>query len=107
MSKYVDFGLAVRALKEGKRVRCEDWPDSKEFIFVQVPSIIKEEIVPKMQSLPQSTKDYFKRTFESGLEQISEIYYSNQIALVSESNKIESYSPTCADVLSDWWLILD
>jgi len=107
MSKYVDFGLAVRAIKEGKRVRCDEWPETKKFIFRQVNSVIGKNIVPKMQSLPQTVKDYFQRTFDSESEQIDQIAYANQIAIVGLSNLIESYTPTCADVLSDYWVILD
>jgi len=62
MSTYVDFGEAVRALKEGKRVRCDDWNSDKKFIFQQVNSIIGKDVVPKMQSLPQNVKDYFQDT---------------------------------------------
>jgi len=107
MSKYVSIGLAAEALKQGKRVRCADWPADKKFIFVQVASSIGSAIVPKMQSLPQPVKDYFQSTFDSPSEQIDAIYYGNQIALVGLSNSIESYSPTCRDLLSDYWEILD
>ena len=78
----VDFGLALKALKEGKRVRRSGWDESKKFIFVQVPSTINSEIVPKMQSLPQTVKDYFQGTFDSEIEQIDQISYCNQIAIV-------------------------
>lgn len=107
MNKYVNTGLAVEALKQGKRVRCADWSADKKFIFVQVASTIGSAIVPKMQSLPQPVKDYFQNTFDSPSEQIDSIYYGNQIALVGLSNAIESYCPTCRDLLSDYWEILD
>lgn len=103
----MNIGSAVQALKEGKRARCQEWPPEKKFVFIQVPSTIKREIVPKMQSLPDSVKDYFNETFESESEQIDAIYYTNQIALVGPSNLIESYAPSCADLLSDGWIILD
>lgn len=103
----MNIGQAAEALKAGKRARCQEWPPEKKFVFVQVPSTIKSEIVPKMQSLPDSVKAYFNETFESESDQINAIYYTNQIAIVGPSNLIESYSPTCADILSESWVILD
>jgi hypothetical protein len=103
----MNIGQAVEALKEGKRVRCFEWDSSKKFVFMQVPATINSEIVPKMQSIPDSVKAYFKGTFESESEQIDAIYYMNQIALVGLSNSVESYSPTCRDLLSESWVILD
>lgn len=103
----VTIGPAMDAVKEGKRVRNAEWPLDKKFIFKQVDSKIHGDIVPKMQSLPDKVKDYFDKTFRSESEQIDSIYYGNQIVLVGLSNMIESYSPTCRDILSDCWVILD
>lgn len=103
----MNIGQAIEALKDGKRVRCNDWDQSKKFIFQQVDSTIGSAIVPKMQSLPTSVKNYFQSTFESTSEQIDAIYYGNQIALVRLSNFVEAYSPSCRDLLSDSWVILD
>lgn len=107
MSTNANFSEAIKALKEGKRVRCQEWPLDKKFIFQQVPSTIGSAIVPKMQSLPQTVRDYFQSTFEDESAQIDHISYSNQIALVGLSNLVEAYSPSCRDILSDYWEILD
>lgn len=103
----MNIGKAVDALKEGKRVKCLEWDSSKKFVFMQIPSTIPSQVVPKMQSLPESVKAYFNETFESEAEQIDAIYYGNQIALVGLSNTVESYSPSCRDLLSDGWIILE
>lgn len=103
----MNIGEAVKALKEGKRVKCLDWDVQKRFVFMQVTSTIQKEIVPKMQSLPTTVKDYFNETFESPSEQIDAIYYHNQLAMVGLSNLIEGYNPTASDLLSDNWYILD
>ena len=53
MIENQNFGQAIEALKEGKRVARQGWNGKGMFIFQQVPSEINEEIVQKMQSLPQ------------------------------------------------------
>ena len=100
------FGAAVEALKQGKRVKRACW-DEHIFIFMQVPATIFSETVPKMQSLPDSVKTYFKSTFESESEQIDAIYYHNQVAIVGPSNLIAGFSFQVADVLAEDWVILD
>lgn len=94
-----NFGKAIQALKEGKRVAREDWWTGM-FVFMQVPSEISEDIIPKMQSLPQAVKDEFARRGGS-------INYSNQMALVKPDNSINGWSPSSSDTLANDWAILD
>ncbi len=103
----VSFGSAITALKQGKRVTRQGWNGKGLFVFMQVPSEIKKEIVPKMQSLPQAVKDEFVRRFEDENEQIDAIYYNDQLALVNPSNLITGWSPSTADALADDWEVLD
>lgn len=104
---FVLIGDAVKALHEGKRVRRQSWYYDKKFVFRQVPSTIPSNIVPKMQSLPQTVKDYFISTFNDEKAQIDEIYYSDQLAIVGDSNLIQSFSPTVEDTLAQDWVVLD
>lgn len=103
----MNFGQAVEALKQGKRVQRTGWNGKGLFVFMQVPSTINREIVPKMQSLPQSVKDEFERRFNDPNEQIDAIYYDNQLALVNPSNLITGWAPSTPDALADDWVILD
>ena len=103
----MDFGQAIEALKEGKKVQRTGWNGVGLFVFMQVPSTIKRDIVPKMQSLPQSVKDEFERRFNNPNEQIDAIYYDNQLALVNPSNLITGWSPSVSDSLAIDWVVLD
>ncbi|MBP8782099.1 MAG: DUF2829 domain-containing protein [Paludibacteraceae bacterium] len=103
----MNFGQAIEALKEGKKVQRTGWNGKGLFVFMQVPSSINREIVPKMQSLPQSVKDEFERRFNDPNEQIDAIYYDNQLALVNPSNLITGWSPSVSDSLAIDWIILD
>jgi len=103
----MNFGQAIEALKEGKRVQRTGWNGDGLFIFMQIPSEIPRQIVPNMQSLPQSVKDEFERRFNDENEQIDAIYYSNQVAMVHPSNGITSWSPSITDCFEEDWIVLD
>ena len=103
----MNFGQAIEALKEGKKVQRTGWNGKGLFVFMQVPSTINREIVPKMQSLPQSVKDEFERRFNDPNEQIDAIYYDNQLALVNPSNLITGWTASVSDSLANDWVILD
>lgn len=103
----MNFGQAVESLSKGKRVARTGWNGVGLFIFMQVPSEIKRDIVPKMQSLPQAVKDEFERRFNDPNEQIDSIYYSDQLALVNPSNLITGWSPSVSDSLAIDWIVLD
>ncbi|QNR22974.1 Thoeris anti-defense Tad2 family protein [Croceimicrobium hydrocarbonivorans] len=102
----LSFGDAINALEQGKMARRKSWADSGKFVFRQVPSIIKKEIVPKMQSLPESVKKEFQKRFDFSNNQIDAIYYQDQFALVNSSNLITSWCPTVPDSLAKDWEVL-
>lgn len=97
-TENVDFGAAIAALKDGKRVRRANWP-SPTFIFRQVPSAIAAEIVPKMTSLPDSVKAVF-------IEREAGPSYRNQLAIVDGGSNVFGYTPSTEDALAEDWFIL-
>lgn len=99
-NQNLDFGVAIKALKEGKRVARKGWNGKGMFVFMQVPAVIQKDIIPKMQSLPQSVKDEFARRSE-------DIQYSNQLAIVNTNNLINGWAPSVSDSLAEDWEILD
>lgn len=105
-TKNLSFGQAVSAMKDGKMISRQGWNGKGLFVFMQIPSTIGREVVPKMQSLPRSVKDEFERRFNDQSEQIDAIYYSNQMALVGPSNNISGWAPSGSDALADDWMIL-
>ena len=103
----MNFGQAVEALKKGEMVRRTYWDNPKVFVFMQVPATIGKDIVPKMQSLPQSVKVEFQRRFDNPSEQVDSIYYNDQLAIVNTSNLISGYSPSSSDALAEDWVVLN
>lgn len=100
------IGEAIEELKKGNMVARTEWEPDNYFLFRQVPAEIKKDIVPKMQSLPQSVKDEFEKRFNDDNYQIDAIYYDDQIAVVNDSNLIVNWSPTVSDVLAEDWIVL-
>lgn len=97
---YADFGDAIEALKEGKRVSREGWNGKEMFVFRQVPSEIPQRVIPLMQSLPDSVKEEFVRRQH-------DINYSDQLALVKADSSISGWSPSVADCIAEDYIILD
>lgn len=100
LNEYCTFGQAIEAAKQGKRVARIGWNGKGLFVFMQIPAVIKEEIIPKMQSLPQSVKDEFAKRGGS-------ISYQNQWAIVYPDNSIHGWAPSASDALAEDWVILD
>ena len=96
----VNFGQAIEALKQGKRVARQGWNGKGLFVFMQVPSEINQDIVPKMQSLQQSVKDEFAKRGGN-------IRYKNQLVIVYPDNTICGWVASPSDVLEEDWVILD
>lgn len=109
-TKNLNFGVAVEALKEGRRISRAGWNGKGMFIFMQVPSEIPMGVVPKMQSLPQSVKDEFQRRFDNRKEDspvLNSINYKNQLVMVCPDNTIYGWAASPSDVLEEDWCILD
>ena len=100
MNEQLNFGQAIEALKQGKRVAREGWNGKGLFVFMQVPSEIGFDIIPKMQSLPEFVKLEFGKRGGA-------ISYQNQLAIVYPNNQINGWSPSSSDALAEDWVILD
>ncbi|NKI28254.1 DUF2829 domain-containing protein [Arenibacter sp. 6A1] len=107
--KTVSYAKANEALKQGERVCRQDWIGKGLFVFMQVPSQIPMDIVPKMTSLPQSVKDEFLKRKKNNTINCSyqSIKYRDQFAMVYPDNVICGWSPSPSDVLSDDWIVLN
>jgi len=101
-----NFGQALEALNAGEMVKRQSFGENV-FIFKQVPSTIDKLLVPRMTSLPQSVKDEFERRRNDKQSQLNgDIYYTDQFAIVDNSNVIRGYSPSVEDAFATDWVIL-
>lgn len=94
------FGDAIEVLKQGGAIRRKGWNGKGMFVIKQVPSHIDSNIIPKMQSLPQSAKDLIMKG--KGF-----IDYTCQCLIYNENTgRADSWNPSIADVFAEDWEIV-
>lgn len=92
----MNFGKAIECVKTRSYIaRRANWDDDM-FIFAQIPANINEEIIPKMQSLPDVVKS---EIIKSGFTSLD---YQNQICKFDNS-VITYYTPTSDEIFADDW----
>lgn len=98
----LSFGEALQALEAGKCVTRESWVGDK-FVTKQIDSDINAEIVPKMQSLPDTAKKLI------GITDDKDIHYRNQCLLIKQfpsSSVATNYVPDWNDMFAKDWMVL-
>lgn len=94
------FGEAIEALKFGLPIRRKGWNGKGMFVIKQVPAHIDSNIIPKMQSLPQSAKDLI-------LKGKGFIDYTSQCLIYNENiGRADSWVPSISDVFAEDWEIV-
>lgn len=96
----MSFGIAIQALKFGLAIRRAGWNGKGLFVIKQVPAHIDSDIIPKMQSLPQSAKDLI-------LKGNGFIDYTSQCLIYNENTgRADSWTPSISDVFAEDWEIV-
>lgn len=96
------FGEALQALEAGKCVKRESWVGDK-FVVKQIDSDIPAEVAPKMQSIPDSAKQFIGKTANG------DIHYRNQCLIVKQypsSTVATNYVPDWNDMFAKDWMVL-
>ena len=94
------FGKAIEVLKLGKAVRRTCWVKGK-FIVKQVPSHIEADVIPNMQSLPQSAKDIILSRENPHID------YTNQMLIINPNGRADSWIPSSSDVFAEDWEVVE
>ena len=95
------FGEAIEALREGKAIARSGWNGKGLFVVKQVPAHITEDIIPKMQSLPQRAKELLLASENKS------ITYTNQMLIVNPDGRADSWVPSSSDVFAEDWQIVE
>lgn len=96
----LSFSVAIALLKSGFAIRRTGWNGKGLFVVKQVPAHIDSEIIPKMQSLPQSAKDLIMKG--KGF-----IDYTSQCLIYNENTgRADSWVPSISDVFAEDWEIV-
>lgn len=91
------FGTAVLFLKVGMAVRRAGWNGKGLFVVKQVPVHIAADIIPNMQSLPQSAKDIIMARKGAHID------YTNQMLIIHPDGRADSWVPSSSDVFAEDW----
>lgn len=95
----MNLGMAIEALKFGLPIKRKSWNGKDYVVIKQIPAHIEGDIIPKMQSLPQSAKDII----QAGTGFID---YSAQCLLYNKKTGVaDSWVPTIGDVFAEDWEI--
>ena len=92
---YYDFGTAIKLLKAGGAVCRAGWNDNGLFVIKQVPAHIKADIIPNMQSLPQSAKKILMSRDNPHID------YTNQMLIINPDVRADSWVPSSSDIFAN------
>ena len=96
----MSFGIAIQALKFGLAIRRSGWNGKGLFVVKQVPAHIESDVIPKMQSLPQSAKDLI-------LKGKGFVDYTSQCLIYNENTgRADSWVPSISDMFAEDWEIV-
>jgi uncharacterized protein (DUF1919 family) len=99
--KDLNFGEALSYIKDYKVLRRKGWNSKGLVVFRQVPAHIEEEIIPKMQSLPDDAKKVILSTRKH-------IDYTSQMLIYNtETARADSWVPSVSDTLAEDWEVVD
>lgn len=97
----ISFGSAIALLKSGFAIRRSGWNGKNMFVIKQVPAHIESDVIPNMQSLPQSAKDLI-------LNGKGFIDYTSQCLIYNgNTGRADSWVPSISDVFADDWEIVE
>ena len=97
----ISFGSAIALLKSGFAIRRSGWNGKNMFVIKQVPAHIESDVIPNMQSLPQSAKDLI-------LNGKGFINYTSQCLIYNgNTGQADSWVPSISDVFADDWELVE
>jgi hypothetical protein len=111
----VPFGIALEALKQGKRVAREGWNGKGMFVFMRPADELNIEfVVDKVKSLPQSVKDFYLQDIinESGerlhVEENDTVKFTAYLCMKAfDGTIVNGWLASQTDMLSEDWIVLD
>ena len=95
----LSFSSALWALKNGLPICRQGWNGKGMFVVRQIPAHITADIIPNMQSLPQSAKDILMSRKDPHID------YTCQMLIIRQDGRADSWVPSAADVMADDWMI--
>lgn len=115
MNQNLNFGNAIEALKEGKRVARKGWNGKNMFVFMRPADELNVEfVVDKVKSLPQSVKTFYLQDIinERGervpIEENDNVKFTAYLCMKAAYGTIvDGWLASQTDMLAEDWSILD
>lgn len=99
-SENLNFGEVIEILKQGGLARRKGWNGKGLFVIKQVPAHIESDVIPRMQSLPQSAKDRI-------LKGKGFVDYTSQCLIYNENiGRADSWVPSVSDIFAEDWEVV-
>lgn len=107
----MSFGLAIEALKQGKRVARAGWNGKGMWLFIRpVQEVNIRTVVEKVQTMPQSVKAYFDAKDDRtnpGEFGLGTVKFSAYICmLAADGSVVNGWLASQTDMLADDWAIV-
>ena len=84
-------------MQRGLLVSREGWAGKGLHVFMQVPSMVPHDVIPRMTSLPAAAKDKI-------MSRTAPLMYSNQMAILFPDNQVHGWAPSVSDSLATDWI---
>lgn len=97
----MNFGQALEAMNEGKRVSRSGWNGKNMFVYKTVGNTVGKDFIPKFASLPQSVKDFI-------LTRDEDIVFQSSLTMYNAAGEMQpGWIPTQSDMQSLEWSIVE
>lgn len=108
----MNFGTAIEAAKEGKRIARSGWNGKGMFVFQRPEDELPIDfIIDKVKSLPQSVKDFFKAKDEKETpseQGLSKVKFGSYLCMyAADGSIVNGWLASQTDILAEDWEILD
>lgn len=113
MVENQNFGQAIEAVKEGKRVARQGWNGKGMFVFLRPADQLSiETVVHQVKSLPYSVKAYFANltnpSLGNGIDGDTLIKFGEYFCMkAADGSIVNGWLASQTDMLSNDWCILD
>jgi len=101
MENNLNFGQAIEALKQGKKVAREGWNGKKMYLFMQIGNTVSKDFIPNFKSLPESVKEHLV-TLDK------DVVFNVSITMFTAAQEMQpGWLASQSDILSEDWVILE
>jgi hypothetical protein len=97
----MNFGEALQALNEGKRVARAGWNGKNMFIYKTVGNTVSKDFIPKFASLPDSVKTFLEAKGE-------DVVFQPSLTMYTAAGEMQpGWLASQSDMLSSDWEIVN